>query len=344
MKSFYTSVQRWIPIFFWMLLFIYSVWPWLKWKQPAPHAVVFYGFSILGDVMTRSIFPAFQNEWERQTGEQIEFTSSFSGSGTVTNQLIMGVPAQLAVLSLEPDAERLRKNHLISSGDWRDLPHGGILIRTPFIILVRRGNPKHIHDFSDLARSGIKVVHPDPLTSGAANWAILAEYGAGMRKHPNQPDAGYNLLLGIWRNVVAQAHSARSARVQFENGFGDALITYEQEALYDQSQGKLKSDIVYPFSTILSEPVVVVIRRHIRGDEQKLIDALLNFLWSDSAQRLFVSSGFRSVDERLNGSGTSFGKIADPFDIGFLGGWEKAQKEIVDDIWKRRVLNQIGKH
>jgi sulfate/thiosulfate transport system substrate-binding protein len=344
MKIFYMSRKTWIPVTFWLLLFVYSIWPWLKWKQPTPRTVVFYGFSILGDVMTRSIFPAFQNEWEKQTGEHVEFISSFSGSGTVTNQLIMGVPAQMALLSLEPDAERLRKNGLISPEDWQSLPHSGIVNRTPFIILVHPGNPKHIHDFSDLARPGIKVVHPDPLTSGAANWAILAEYGAGRRQHPNELDAGYNLLLGIWRNVAAQAHSARAARAQFENGFGDALITYEQEALYDRLQGKLKSEIVYPSSTILSEPVLVVIRRNIREDEQKLINAIVNFLWSERAQRLFVKSGFRSVDENLNASNPSFGKIADPFDVGSLGGWDKAQKGIIDDVWKSKVLSQIEKH
>jgi sulfate/thiosulfate transport system substrate-binding protein len=87
----------------------------------------------------------------------------------------------MAFRSLEPDAERLRKNGLISTEDWQNFPHSGIVNRIPFIILVRPGNPKHIHDFSDPARPGIKVVHPDPLTSGAANWAILAKYDARVR-------------------------------------------------------------------------------------------------------------------------------------------------------------------
>src|SRR2546430_5835490 len=235
-------------------LALYALWPWIPGTRAIPtRTLVVYGFSILGEVMNEGIFPAFQTEWQRQRGESLQFISSFAGSGTVTNQIILGVPAEVAVLSLELDALRLIKAGVLRGPTWRQLPYAGVLNRTPFVILVRPGNPKGIHDFADLAKPGIGVVHPDPLTSGGANWAIVAEYGAGMRQHPDQPDAGYTLLRGVWQNVVAQASSARAARTQFENGFGDALITYEQEAVYDKSRGKLKLDVVYPHSTILSE-------------------------------------------------------------------------------------------
>jgi len=121
----------------------------------------------------------------------------------------MGVPAHVAIISLELDAERLAGAGLTPSQSWRKLPRQGVVNRSPFIILVRPGNPKKIHDYIDLARPGIGVIHPDPLTSGGANWAIIAEYGAGVRRHPDRPEAGYELLLGIWRNVVAQSSSAR---------------------------------------------------------------------------------------------------------------------------------------
>jgi sulfate/thiosulfate transport system substrate-binding protein len=332
----------WLPAFLWLLLFAYAVWPWIHRDKSSSHTIVFFGFSILGDVMTGSIFPSFQRNWENRTGQKIEFIGSFSGSGTVVNQLIMGVPAQMAALSLEPDAERLSDRGLTPKKSWLNLPYKGVLNRTPFIILVRPGNPKNIRDFSDLARTGVKIVHPDPLTSGAANWAILAEYGSAMRQNPGQPNAGYDLLLGIWRNVIAQAHSARSARAHFENGFGDALITYEQEALSDQAQGKLPFDIIYPASTILSEPILVVLPRSIHSDEHELINALVVFLWSSKAQSLFVSAGFRSVDESINET-RRFKKIFDPFSVQELGGWEKAQKEIIDGVWKNRVLKELGR-
>jgi ABC-type sulfate transport system substrate-binding protein len=324
-------LRRWMPVVFWGLLCLYAFWPWLHGPAPSHRTIVFYGYSTLGEVMTQSIFPAFQKEWGNATGERVEFASSFSGSGTATNQLIMGVPAQIALLSLEPDAQRLAEKGVISSGSWRNLPYGGVLNRTSFIILVRQGNPKNIHDFSDLARPGIKVVHPDPLTSGA-----------GIRRHPGQPGAGYDLLLGIWRNVVAQAHSARAARTQFENGFGDALITYEQEALWDLAHGTLRAEIIYPSSTIMSEQILVMIGRNIRHHDRELVSRFLRFLWSDRAQLLFVNAGFRSVDERLNSLNPLFRRDSDLFSVADLGGWTDAKSRIVNGIWKDKVLKELG--
>jgi len=255
----------------------------------------------------------------------------------------MGVPAHLALLSMEPDAERLSEAGLIEPGSWKRLPYSGVVNRTPFVILVRPGNPKHIRSFSDLAQPGIKIVHPDPLTSGAANWAILAEYGAGLRQNPEQSGpGGLAMLMGIWRNVVAQAQSARAARTQFENGFGDALITYEQEALWDRTQGKLRSEIVYPPATILSEHILVLINRNIEPEQRRVLNALVEFLWSERGQRLFIKAGFRSVDQRLNASHQGFGEIADPFHVSDLGGWPRAKKEIIDSIWKGQVLRELG--
>ncbi len=336
-------IQAMLPAAVLGVLGIYSIWPWLPLPHQTtqPRTIVFYGFSIVGEVMNQAVFPAFQEHWHAETGEHVEFVSAFAGSGTITNQLIMGVPAELALLSLELDAQRLADAGVIPPDSWRSLPEHGVVNRTPFIILARPGNPKAIHDFSDLARPGIGVVHPDPLTSGGANWAIVAEYGAGARQHPDQPNAGYELLLGIWRNVVAQASSARAARTQFENGFGDALITYEQEAIWDRARGRLDAEIVYPHSTILSEHTLVMIDRNIAPEERELIDAFVEFLWSEQAQRLFVEYGFRSVDERLNAANQAFGVIPDPFMIDDFGGWTSAKREIVDEVWKDQVLQEI---
>ncbi len=323
-------------------LLLYAVVPWLPISSSArpPRTIVLYGFSILGEALNRGVFPAFQKEWREKTGEHIELVSSFAGSGTVTNQILMGVPAQLALLSLELDAIKLADRGLVSPVAWRSLPHGGIVNRTPFIILVRPGNPKRIRDFRDLAAKGVEIVHPDPLTSGGANWAIVAEYGEGFRSPGGGPAAGFEVLRGVWRNVVAQAASARAARTQFENGFGDALITYEQEALFDLSRGKLKSEIVYPKRTILSEHTLVRIDHNISPSDRPLIDAFVRFLWSDAAQTAFVRYGFRSVDEERN---AALHAIEDPFQIGDFGGWKRAKTEIVDGVWKARVLKELGK-
>jgi sulfate transport system substrate-binding protein len=250
----------------------------------------------------------------------------------------MGVPAEVAILSLEPDAFRLSENKVVGENSWKKLPGEGVLNVTPFILLVRPGNPLSLKDFRDLTRSSVEIVHPDPLTSGGAQWAILAEYGS-VSLYGNEKDA-YAQLKKIWQNVVAQAASARAARTQFSNGFGDVLITYEQEALYDKARGRLNADIVYPYSTILSEHTVVVIDKNIAAAQDELVKAFVNFLWTDEAQMIFVKYGFRSMTGRLNYN-KDFGIIEKPFMVKDLGGWKKARKEIIRDIWEDRVLKEI---
>lgn len=300
--------------------------------------ITFYGFSILGEVMNNGVFPAFQKKWTAEGHGDVAFRSSFGGSGTVTNQIAMGAPAQLALLSLESDADRLADAKVIPDGSWKKLPHGGVVNRTPFVIFVRQGNPLGVRDFADLTKAGVKIVHPDPLTSGGANWALVAEYGSGMREAGGNAAAGEALLAGIWKNVAAQAASARAARTQFEQGFGDALITYEQEALYDKSRGKLQLDVVYPKRTILSEHTLVVVDRNISNADRAAVDAFTQYLWSEEAQRIFVQYGFRSVRDELNAGHPEFGKVEDAFLISDFGGWRRAKKEIVDAVWKQRVM------
>jgi sulfate/thiosulfate transport system substrate-binding protein len=322
---------------------LFAAWPWLTSRRgPAVRTIILYGFSILGEMMNEAVFPAFQAEWEAATGERVELISAFSGSGTITNQMILGVPAEVAILSLELDALRLSDAGVVPGPTWRDLPHAGVLNRTPFIILVRPGNPRGIRDFADLARPGIGVVHPDPLTSGGAQWALLAEYHS-VRMLGGTDAEAYRQLTDIWHNVVAQAASARAVRTQFESGFGDALITYEQEVLSDRWRGRLNGEIVYPESTIFSEHIVVVLDRNIAPAQRELIDAFVAFLWSETAQRIYVDYGFRSVDENLNAANPDFGHIPYPFTVGELGGWPQAKQDIVDGIWRDQVLPEVGR-
>ena len=334
-----------LPAIFLAALLAYTAWPWLPFSRAAasPPTIVFYGFSILADVCQDGIFPAFQKRWAAEGGGAVEFVSSFGGSGTVTNQVIMGVPAQVVLLSLESDAERLADAGVVAPGSWKQLPDQGVVNLTPFVILVRPGNPLGIRDFRDLGRPGVRVVHPDPMTSGGANWAIVAEYGSGFRGDHGGAAAGEAVLSGVWRNVVAQAASARAARTQFENGFGDALITYEQEAIHDRGRGRLAADVVDPPRTILSEHTLVVIPRNIRPRERPLVDRFVRFLWSEEAQRIFVKFGFRSARADWNTDNPAFGTIADPFRIADFGGWRRARREIVDGTWRDRVMKQAAK-
>jgi sulfate transport system substrate-binding protein len=294
-----------------------------------------YGFSILGEAFTNGIFPAFAQKWGRETGQRVEFFGAFAGSGTVTNQILFGAPAEVAILSHELDALRLQDARVVRT-DWRTFLHHGVINRTPFIIVTRPGNPLHVHDFGDLARPGLRLAHPDPLTSGGALWAILAEYGSISTQGGSAAEAERQ-LLGIWRNVRYQASSARAVRTQFEAGFGDALVTYEQETL----SKRIRGTVIYPPATILSEHVAVLVDRNIGEDKRELATRFLQFLWSGEGQAIFVKYGFRSVDDALNQGEQRFANIAHPFTVASLRGWSRAKATIIDAAWKQRVLPEV---
>lgn len=139
--------------------------------------ITLYGFSIMKEVLERSVYPAFAEKWKREHGQDVKFVSSFAGSETITNQILQGVSADVAILSIERDAERLKEGGAVTS-DWRLLPQRSIINKTPFVILVRQSNPKGIRDFADLGRPGVKLIHPDPASSGGAQWSVLSIYGA----------------------------------------------------------------------------------------------------------------------------------------------------------------------
>jgi sulfate transport system substrate-binding protein len=301
-----------------------------------------YGFSIMKESLEKAVYPAFAAKWKREHGTDVNFTSSFAGSETITNQILQGVKADIAILSIERDADRLKKGGFVTS-DWHALPNKGIINKTPFVILVRKGNPKGIRDFADLAKPGVKLIHPDPVSSGGAQWSVLAIYGSELvksEKESGEPDQARALqtLRAVWRNVISTPGSAREARTQFETGFGDALITYELEGLLMKENTKTPVDIVVPQATIFSEHPAVVIDRNVTADKRAAVDAFMQYLSSEEAQRAFVKYHFRAVvDENLNKENKQLAEIQMPFTIDYFGGWAKAYPEIIEAIFRDQV-------
>jgi sulfate transport system substrate-binding protein len=300
-----------------------------------------YGFSIMKESLEKAIYPGFAAKWKAEHGQDVRFTSSFAGSETITNQILQGVRADIAILSIERDAERLKQGGFVNS-DWHELPYKGIVNKTPFVILVRQGNPKGIRDFPDLAKSGVRVIHPDPVSSGGAQWSILAIYGSELTKsamETGEPDAAraIQMLRAIWHNVISTPGSAREARTQFETGFGDALITYELEGLLMKVAGA-PVEIIIPRSTIFSEHPAVVIDRNVPSNIRPVVNAFMQYLWSEESQRAFVQYHFRAVtDEALNQENTTFGKIELPFSIEYFGGWTRAYPEVIEGVFRKQV-------
>jgi sulfate/thiosulfate-binding protein len=313
-------------------------------KPPAESGditITLYGFSIMNESLEKAIFPGFAAKWKQQHGQVVLFQSSFAGSETITNQILRGAPADVAILSIERDAQRLRKDGFVTS-DWHSMPASGIVNKTPFVIIVRQGNPKRIHDFSDLAKPGIRLIHPDPISSGGAQWSILAIYGSELKtseKESGEADKNRALqtLRAIWKNVISTPGSAREARTTFELGNGDALITYELEGLL-MKDAKAPIEIVVPQSTIFSEHPAVVIDKNITTAKRPVIDAFMQYLWSDEAQEAFVKFHFYSTTkDAFNQANAAFGHIEMPFAIDYLGGWEKAYPDVIEKIFRDQV-------
>lgn len=304
-------------------------------------SITLYGFSIMKEALEKEIVPGFVAKWQREHGDEPTFVSSFAGSETVTNQILQGAPADVAILSIERDADRLVEGKAVTH-DYHQSPHKGIINKTPFIILVRKGNPKAIKDFPDLAKPGIEIIHPDPVSSGGAQWSILSIYGSELKKSEAEtgsadPTRALHTLQAIWKNVKSTPGSAREARTQFETGYGDALITYELEGLLMKQAGA-PFEIVVPKSTIFSEHPAVLIDRNINAAERPMMEAFLKYLWSDEAQKAFVKYHFRSVtNESFNQENKDFATIEQPFTIEMFGGWSRAYPEIIEKIFRDQV-------
>jgi sulfate transport system substrate-binding protein len=210
------------------------------------------------------------------------------------------------------------------------------------VIIVRKGNPKGIRDFSDLAKPGIRLIHPDPISSGGAQWSILAIYGSELKKSEAESKEqdqtrALQTLRAIWKNVISTPGSAREARTTFELGNGDALITYELEGLL-MKEANAPIEIVVPQATIFSEHPAVVIDKNISAAERPVVDAFMQYLWSDEAQQAFVKFHFYSTtNDAFNQANTAFGHIEMPFGIDYFGGWDKAYPDVIEKIFRDQV-------
>ena len=307
--------------------------------------IVLYAFSAMEDVMKGEIIPAFQVYWEERNGQEVQVITSFAGSGTITNQILFGAPAKVAMVATEMDALSIKKAGM-SSTDWRSLRNEGTYAYSVTSIVTRKGNPKGLSSFEDLAQPGMEVIYPDPTTSGGAQWAIFALYGSALKTAeaatgaPNMMD-GRELLKGVTLNAGSLPESARRALTQFGLGYGDALLTYENEALLDIAKGK-EFEIVIPKSTIYIEPKVVIVDGNIEETERDVIMAFVDFLWTKESQEALARNNFRVWDaEIMDAYGDKFKKIELPFTVEYFGGWEPATSVIIDQTWKevQREIN-----
>ena len=275
------------------------------------------------------IIPLFQAQWKAKTGQEVKFEESYLGSGAQARAIVQGFEADIAALSLEADMTNIAKAKLITH-DWQSGPQKGIVSNSVVAFAVRKGNPKGIKDWADLAKQGLEILTPNPKTSGGAMWNMLALYGAAKQGFVNgiakdDDAAAQKFLLAVLNNVTALDKGARESITNFEKGVGDVAITYENEVLVGQKNGQ-DYELVIPSSTILIEnPVAVVDVYADKHNTRAVAEAFVSFLYTKEAQQIFADYGLRSIDPTVaKATAVQYPPISHLFDITYFGGWAKA--------------------
>ncbi len=272
---------------------------------------------------------AFAKYWKGKNGESVTINQSHGGSGKQARAVIDGLDADVVTLALAYDVDQLYQKGKLIPENWQSrLPNNSAPYTSTIVFLVRTGNPKGIKDWSDLGRSGISVITPNPKTSGGARWGYLAAWGYGVKKLGGE-DAAKDLVKKIYANTAVLDTGARGSTVTFaEREIGDVLITWENEAnLAIKEYGKDKFEIVTPSLSILAEPPVTVVdsvaRRH---GTTEVAEAYLKYLYSKEGQELAAKHFYRPRDQEvLVKYAKNFPKL-ELFTIAeVFGNWNKAQ-------------------
>jgi sulfate transport system substrate-binding protein len=267
------------------------------------------------------IIKAFQ---ATAAGKNVKFTQSYGASGDQSRAVAAGQKADIVAFSLAPDIDRLVTAKLVAP-DWNANQYKGMVTDSVVVIATRKGNPKHITSWDDLVRPGISVISPNPISSGGARWNTMAAFGAESNKGADKA-AGIAYLNKLFPAIAVQDTSARASLQTFVSGKGDAMIAYENDAIFAQQNGQ-PIDYTVPDSTILIENPVAVTTDSAHPAQAK---AFLDFLYTPTAQKIYAQNGYRPIVPGTDTGGRAFPSPANLFTIADLGGWTAVTKEFFD--------------
>ena len=281
----------------------------------------------------RAVNDAFASEWQRSAGQKVTIRTSHGGSGRQARSVIDGLEADVVTLALAGDIDAIARESKRLPENWQSrLPNNSCPYTSTIVFVVRKGNPKGIKEWPDLAKQGVSVVTPNPKTSGGARWNYLAAWADELERSKGDPAAARKLVEAIFRNVPVLDSGARGSTTTFaQRAVGDVLISWENEAfLVLQEFGADKFDIVVPSLSILAEPPVAVVDSVVdKRGTRKAAEAYLNFLYAPTGQKIIAKNFYRPFKP----------EDADPADIArfskiklvtidqVFGGWKKAQAE-----------------
>jgi sulfate/thiosulfate transport system substrate-binding protein len=295
----------------------------------------------------QDINKAFAAQWKQKAGDDVKVKQSHGGSGKQARAVVDGLDADIVTLGLAYDVDEIAERGLTGK-DWQKrLPHNSTPYASTIVFLVRKGNPKNIHDWGDLVKPGVSVITPNPKTSGGARWNYLAAWGYALRQ-PGGNDAKAKEFVGkLYKNVPVLDSGARGSTTTFvERGIGDVLIAWENEALLAIKElGPDKVQIVAPAQSILAEPPVAVVDKVVdKHGTRKVAEAYLQYLYTDEGQEIIAKNYYRpTVDKEAKKYAAQFPKIK-LFTIDeVFGGWTTAQKTHFADGGSFDQIYQPGK-
>jgi sulfate transport system substrate-binding protein len=302
--------------------------------------LLFPSFALAGELLNVSYDPTrelykevntrFAADWLARTGEPVAIRQSHGGSGSQARAVIDGLEADVVTLALAWDIDAIsEKSGLIQPGWQKELPYNSSPYTSTIVLLVRKGNPKGIKDWSDLARAGVQVVTANPKTGGGARWNYLAAWGWALRANGGDQDKARAFVTSLYRNVIVLDPSARAATTTFlQKGIGDVLIAWENEAyLAIEELGPDKVEMVVPSASILAEPPVTVVDRNVDAHGTRAVaEAYLRFLYTPEGQEIAAKNHYRPRDPTIAHRYRSSFVSLTLFTIDeVFGGWAKAQ-------------------
>lgn len=278
--------------------------------------------------------PLFATEWQHKSGQKVTIKQSHGGAGKQARAVIDGLEADVVTLALAYDIDEMHARAGLIPQDWQSrLPHHSTPYTSTIVLLVRKGNPMGIRDWDDLVREGIKVITPNPKTSGGARWNYLAAWGYALHKNGNDETRAREFVTALFRNVPVLDSGARGSTTTFvERGIGDVLIAWENEALLAIDElGRGKFEIIVPSYSILAEPPVTVVDKYAKKHGTEAVArAYLEFLYAPEAQRVVSKHHYRPRLAQKE-EDRQFPKLQ-LFTIDeVFGGWQKAQKRHFSD-------------
>lgn len=288
---------------------------------------------------------AFSKYWQQQTGDKVTVRQSHGGSGKQATSVINGIEADVVTLALAYDVDAIAERGRIDKNWIKRLPDNSAPYTSTIVFLVRKGNPKQIHDWSDLVKPGTSVITPNPKTSGGARWNYLAAWGYALEHNNNDQAKAQEFVNALYKNVEVLDSGARGATNTFvERGIGDVLIAWENEALLAVNEvGNGQFDIVTPSVSILAEPTVSVVDKVVdKRGTRDVADAYLKYLYSPEGQTIAAKNYYRPRDPAVVAKFAKEFPQLKLFTIDeVFGGWTQAQKThfatggVFDEISKR---------